>query len=126
MAKFLGDTTAKYRWFAIVYMIATFFVMPVFFMALSFAGTFYVIFVAFIIVVVVLFASGVNLARDKCPKILPEFLKSWKWLPVWFRSLQPYDKIFSKLLCCKKLKSQKSVDVPKVEAGKVNLAFEEA
>ncbi|ODN00160.1 Sodium-dependent phosphate transport protein 2B [Orchesella cincta] len=114
MAKFLGDTTAKYRWFAIVYMVLMFIAMPALFMGLSFAGTPYVIAAAAIICGTFLFVSGVNLLREKRPSILPEFLKSWKWLPIWFRSLEPYDKIFSSFACCRKLKEKNQTHQPRV------------
>lgn len=106
MAKFLGDTTAKYRWFAIVYMVLMFVAMPALFMGLSFAGTPYVIAAAAIICILFLFVSLVNLLRVKFPAILPGFLKSWKWLPIWFRSLEPYDKVFTRFSCCRKLKEK--------------------
>lgn len=72
---FLGDTTAKYRWFAIVYMIVMFIVLPAVFMGLSFAGSVYVIIVASIICFVFLFVSGVNLILKKKPSLLPKFLQ---------------------------------------------------
>ncbi|XP_021943234.1 sodium-dependent phosphate transport protein 2B isoform X2 [Folsomia candida] len=109
MSKFLGDTTAKYRWFAIVYMVAMFVFLPGVFMGLSFAGTAYVIVAAGFIVSIFLFVLLVNLLRAKRPSLLPGFLLSWKWLPIWFRSLAPYDAIFTQFACCKKLK-EKNVD----------------
>lgn len=110
MAKFLGDTTAKYRWFAIVYMVVMFIILPLIFMALSFAGAPYVITAASLICTLFLFVTLINLLRDKYPSILPEFLKTWKWLPVWFRSLEPYDKLISKISCsCCKEKGTEGV-----------------
>ena len=38
LAKALGDTTARYRWFAIVYLVAMFFVVPLIVFSLSAAG----------------------------------------------------------------------------------------
>ncbi|CAL8126774.1 unnamed protein product [Orchesella dallaii] len=112
MAKFLGDTTAKYRWFAIVYMVLMFIALPGLFMGLSFAGTPYVIVAAAIICGTFLIVTGVNLLRVKKPSILPGFLKSWKWLPIWFRSLEPYDNIFSQIACCRKLKEKNQTHQP--------------
>jgi len=106
MAKFLGDTTAKYRWFAIVYMVLMFMALPALFMGLSFAGPIYVIIAASLICGIFLFVTIVNLLRDKFPSILPGFLMSWKWLPVWLRSLEPYDNIFNRFSCCRKLKEK--------------------
>jgi sodium-dependent phosphate cotransporter len=39
MARFLGDTTAEYRWFAIAYVIVLFFLMPILVFSLSMLGT---------------------------------------------------------------------------------------
>ena len=38
MAKFLGNTTAKYRWVAILYVVGLFFLMPVIVFVLSMLG----------------------------------------------------------------------------------------
>ena len=38
LAKSLGNTTSKYRWFAILYVIGLFFVIPIFVFALSLLG----------------------------------------------------------------------------------------
>ena len=37
-AKFLGNTTATYRWFALLYLVVCFFIVPMLFMALSLWG----------------------------------------------------------------------------------------
>lgn len=45
--------------------------------------------------------------QNKHPTYLPTILKDWEFLPVWFRSLRPYDEIIVKYLlcfkCCKSL-----------------------
>jgi sodium-dependent phosphate cotransporter len=38
MAEFLGETSAKYRWFAVVYIVGVFFAIPFIVFALSVAG----------------------------------------------------------------------------------------
>lgn len=38
LAKKLGETTANYRWFAIVYIVGSFFVIPLTIFAISLAG----------------------------------------------------------------------------------------
>ena len=109
MAKFLGDTTAKYRWFAIAYMILMFVLLPILVMGLSFAGPIYVIVFASIIFLLFAVVISINFIREKKPEWLPDFLQSWKFLPVGFRSLEPYDAIFTSWACCRKLKD-KSLD----------------
>lgn len=116
MAKFLGDTTAKYRWFAVIYMILMFIVAPLITMGLSFAGMPYVVAFAVIICVIFLFVVTVNMIRDKKPSLLPAKLQSWKWLPEPMRSLAPYDRIFTNWACCKKLKN-KGADAEEQDNG---------
>jgi sodium-dependent phosphate cotransporter len=83
-----------------------FVVMPGLFMGLSFAGMIYVIVAAGLLLAIFMFVLVVNLIRSKKPSWLPSFLASWKWLPIWFRSLEPYDAIFTQMACCKKLKEK--------------------
>ncbi|CAG7833929.1 unnamed protein product [Allacma fusca] len=109
LAKSLGNTTAQYRWFAIVYMLLMFLVLPAIIMGLSFAGTAYVITFASILLFVIIFVLSINFLRKKNPECLPQPLHSWKWLPRPLRSLDPYDELLSSLACCRKLK-EKSVD----------------
>jgi sodium-dependent phosphate cotransporter len=49
----------------------------------------------------------IRFLQKKHPKVLPEFLKDWEFLPIGLRSLKPYDRIIVKYLmcfkCCKKL-----------------------
>lgn len=92
------------RWFAIAYLIVCFGIIPLLIFALSLAGwkIFLGIFVP--ILALILFIIIVNVLQRKKPGVLPNSLKSWKWLPLGLRSLQPYDKLFT-LVCltaCKK------------------------
>ncbi len=89
LCKKLGKTTAKYRWFALVYIVAMFVIIPLTLVGLSAIGnsvlyTFLGL-VAFLVVLVVL----VNLMQSKCPGKLPKSLQEW---PYWLKSLEPYDR----------------------------------
>jgi len=100
-AKFLGNTTAEYRWFAVVYLIIVFLLMPLFFIALSFSLALLYVVIA-IILTVGLFITILNILQNRCPDKLPEVLRTWEFLPLPLRSLEPYDFVFSKLMfCCK-------------------------
>ena len=97
-AKTLGSTTADYRWFAFVYLLVFFFILPAAVFGLSLAGTKVLLcvlipFAVFLIVVVI-----TNVLQKKIPAILPPFLRTWEWLPTCLHSLEPYDKIFVKIL----------------------------
>jgi len=56
-------------------------------------------------VVLIVFIAVVNVIQKRKPSFLPKKLRTWEFLPIWLRSLEPYDKkIVSKLHCCSKLK----------------------
>jgi len=107
LARALGNTTAEFRWFAIAYLIVCFGLIPLFLFGISLAGwkVFLGIFVP--IVALILFIVVVNIMQSKKSEWLPGTLKSWEWLPLFLRSLKPYDKLFT-VLCvnvCKKTKN---------------------
>ena len=91
-AKFLGNTTAQYRWFALAYLVVCFFLMPGIFMAVSLASTAACIVLAAIIVGVAAFVVIVTMLQSKRPTVLPPVLRTWEWLPIWLRSLGPIDR----------------------------------
>lgn len=108
MAKFLGTTTAKYRWFAPVYIVFFFFIIPATTFALSVAGTIWIFLVGGLVLAVVGFVFILNLMQEKVPHFLPVSLRTWKWVPKGMRSLEPYDKVVTKVCASiKKLRSGK-------------------
>ncbi|CAG7733910.1 unnamed protein product [Allacma fusca] len=106
MAKYLGKVTSKYRWFAILYMVVMFAVLPAIVISLSLGGPIPVI--VFCSIIGILFATIalVTLIQRKRPSLLPERFRTWKWLPLPLRSLQPYDDFFTNINYCKKLKEK--------------------
>merc|ERR1719231_388694 len=66
-ARFLGNTTAVYKWFAPFYLIMCFLVF--------------------------LFVVIVNTLQTRKPDVLPGLLKDWSFLPKPMRSLEPMDRI---------------------------------
>ena len=119
-AKFLGDTTAEYRWFALAYLAVCFFFVPAIFMGFSLAGDVPLIVLITLCVLVALFVGGVNVMQKRCPEKLPLKLQTWAWLPEPLRSLRPYDEhVFQPLgrvcTCCKVGKS-KTVELKNVKA----------
>lgn len=101
MAKFLGNITAKYRWFAVFYLVGMFAILPLVLISLSLAGSIYVIVLVAIVGVLILLITAMTLMQRKAPKYLPVKLRDWKWVPKPLRSLQPYDNLMSKLPCCR-------------------------
>ncbi|XP_051783607.1 sodium-dependent phosphate transport protein 2B-like [Erpetoichthys calabaricus] len=106
LAKGLGDWTAKYRWFAVVYLILCFFILPLTVFGLSVAGWQVLAGVGVPILVLAIVVIIINIMQSKCPRFLPNVLKTWDFLPVWMHSLKPWDKIitsmtnFCKHRCC--------------------------
>lgn len=106
LAKGLGDKTAKYRWFAVVYLIMCFFLLPLAVFGLSIAGWQVLVGVCVPIVFVILAAIIINVLQSKLPRVLPTFLKTWDFLPKWMHSLSPWDswmthaRLFCGRRCC--------------------------
>jgi sodium-dependent phosphate cotransporter len=95
-AKFLGNTTAEYRWFALAYLVFGFFLLPASVFGLSLAGWQILLGVAVPILVLLLFILITNVLQSKRPSVLPDVLKDWEWAPKWTRSLEPHDKVMKK------------------------------
>jgi sodium-dependent phosphate cotransporter len=102
-AKFLGNTTADYKWFALAYLATCFFIIPAIFMALSLASTPLSIVIALIFVVIAVFVLIVNKLQKSKPDALPAALKTWGFLPKCMTSLEPIDRVICgplDKLCC--------------------------
>jgi len=104
MCKILGRTTANYRWFAIVYLMTMFLVVPGIVLSLSVAGS--AVLLSTLIPVMILSTAiiVINVLQDKNPEFLPVFLRTWNWLPEWMHSLEPADRIINSYCCCSKAK----------------------
>jgi hypothetical protein len=46
------------------------------------------------IILFILILIIINIMQSKLPKYLPVFLQNWNFLPIYLRSLEPYDKLF--------------------------------
>ncbi|XP_062856835.1 sodium-dependent phosphate transport protein 2A [Trichomycterus rosablanca] len=107
MAMALGERTAKYRWFAVLYLILCFLLLPSLVFGLSMAGWHAMVGVGAPFAGIAIFILLVNLLQSHSPAHLPRCLRNWDFLPVWMRSLKPLDKLISKGtdLCCQSDKS---------------------
>ena len=111
LAKLMGRTTAQYRWFAVFYLIAMFFMLPGCLFGLSMAGPLPFTIVCSITLAFALFLIVINVMKKKLKKRLSKrTMKALDRLPRAFYSLQPLDdvlqaaamKIKSIFSCCKK------------------------
>ncbi|TKR83120.1 hypothetical protein L596_016762 [Steinernema carpocapsae] len=105
LAKQFGNITANHRWFALFYIFSVFLLIPAVLLGLSFAAS-WLLFTFLGIVVVFLALIGlINIMQKKSPKCLPKVLRNWKFLPIYLRSLDPYDEIASSMgrfmPCCR-------------------------
>ena len=112
VAKLLGNTTAKYRWFAVVYIFVVFLLAPGFVFLLSWLGWQYLAGIGGPIFVVILLVIIINVLQRKMPKILPVPLRTWAWLPRCMRSFGPMDNGMKRMLhampCCRNLSTDVS------------------
>ncbi|CAF0771647.1 unnamed protein product [Brachionus calyciflorus] len=115
LARMLGDTTAEYKWFAIAYLIGFFFIIPLLTFGLSLMGMVVFGIVSFILIVTVLSIITLKLLQEKRPDILPLKLRTFDFLPLALRSLEPLDSFIKKnlcfLKCCHKLKIHETIHV---------------
>lgn len=113
MAKFLGVQTSKYRWFALVYIIVAFFLVPAAGFGLSVLSWIALAAVMIPIAVLIIIILIMKLIQNKRPQMLPLKLQNWKWLPEPFRSLAPLDRVIMNItgtcFCCSKLNCLKAM-----------------
>lgn len=115
-AKALGIIAAEYRWFAVVYLLMAFFILPAVLLGFSFINEWLAVGIVVFFVIVALFIALITKIQRIKPKWLPTKYRSWKFLPLWMRSLKPYDKFFTKyLLCCKCCKVENDQDSDDIE-----------
>ncbi|XP_068448049.1 LOW QUALITY PROTEIN: solute carrier family 34 member 2a [Clinocottus analis] len=104
LAKSLGNITASYRWFAAVYIITFFLVLPLFIFSLSLAGWQVLVGVGAPLVILLVVILVINALQKRKPGCLPAALRSWDFLPLWAHSLAPWDKVVgvctAKCCCC--------------------------
>jgi len=79
-----------------------FLMLPLVVFGLSLAGFWVIIGVGIAVIILLLFIGIVNVLQKRRPMWLPTILRDWTFLPLPLRSLEPYDRVVSACLCCKK------------------------
>lgn len=107
LARGLGNRTAKYRWFAGLYLLLCFLVLPVSVFGLSLAGWKVLVGVGVPIVALIVFTIIVNVLQSRWPRFLPKVLRDWEFLPRPLHSMAPWDTLVTstfnfcgKFCCC--------------------------
>ena len=96
MAKALGERTAKYRWFAVLYLIVCFLLLPSLIFGISMAGWRALVGVGAPFLGLLFFVGLVNVLQARSPGRLPKWLQTWEFLPAWMHSLQPLDQLITR------------------------------
>lgn len=100
MAHVLGERTAKYRWFAVLYLLLCFLLLPSLVLGLSLAGWRVMAGVGGPFLGVTVFIVMVNVMQARSPRHLPTKLRTWDFLPKWMHSLKPLDRLITKATVC--------------------------
>lgn len=100
MARVLGNRTAKYRWFAVLYLLLCFLLLPSLVLGLSLAGWQVMAGVGAPFLGVTVFIAVINMLQAHSPRHLPANLQSWDFLPQWMHSLKPLDRLITKAIVC--------------------------
>lgn len=124
LARGLGNHTAKYRWFAALYLILCFLVMPLSVFGLSMAGWQVLVGVAVPFVVLIITIIVINVMQTRWPHRLPKVLRSWDFLPRPLHSMAPWDAVVTSGLtfcgrrcccCCKCCTKEEEVETKSAE-----------
>ena len=78
----LGNTVAQYRWFAAIYLIAVFLILPTFVFLLSLAGWFVFLAISVPLLLFGIFLAFLQCAQNYCLTKLPVKLQTFDWMPV--------------------------------------------
>lgn len=106
MARVLGERTAKYRWFAALYLLLCFLLLPSLVLGLSLAGWRVMAGIGAPFLGVTIFITMVNVLQARSPRHLPAKLQSWDFLPHWMHSLKPLDRLITKATVCCSLRNK--------------------
>ncbi|XP_053188164.1 sodium-dependent phosphate transport protein 2A-like [Scomber japonicus] len=97
MACALGNFTSRYRWFAVLYLLVCFLLLPSLVFALSMAGWRVMAGIGIPAIMVIIFVATVNILQVRRPDCLPIRLQDWDFLPAWMTSLQPLDNLITRV-----------------------------
>ncbi|CAF0920334.1 unnamed protein product [Brachionus calyciflorus] len=108
----LGEVILKYKWFLYVYVGLVYFILPLIVLGLALIP-YWIGLAIFGIPILILFAGYLILLilRKFIPRILPEKLKSFDWLPEWMRSLGYWDKKVKNINFCPCKKKKKKTEI---------------
>ena len=122
LAQMLGKIVLKYPWFVKFYVITLYFVIPLIIFGLALVPYWIGIAVVGIpLVLLFIFFFTVRILQNNAPKLLKPFLRDFKWLPEWLRSLKPLDRRIKKISKCCRLKNKRQLELNKNVEEDINL-----
>uniref|UniRef100_A0A3P9N9F8 Sodium-dependent phosphate transport protein 2A n=1 Tax=Poecilia reticulata TaxID=8081 RepID=A0A3P9N9F8_POERE len=97
MALGLGRYAARYRWFAVLYLVLFFLLFPLVVFVLSMAGWKVLTGTGVPIIILIISVAMINFLQSRKPGFLPPKLQNWNFLPIWLTSLQPMDDLITRM-----------------------------
>merc|ERR1711915_856800 len=75
---------------------------------------------------IIIFVTIINILQKKANKKLPKVLQSWEFLPEPLRSLEPLDRVITKMMkiFARRSVAKESLDKNENMDGKINKGFE--
>ena len=98
LARFLGNVTARYRWFSVFYLVMMFFLLPLIVFTLSMISKWALLAIGGPFLLTCFVVIAINIIQRKRPSLLPLRLQNWEFLPLWMHSLDPIDEVIAKLV----------------------------
>ncbi|VDO42114.1 unnamed protein product [Haemonchus placei] len=95
LARRLGEITDQYRWFIVVFILLFFVLIPAIVVGLTLLPDYVIIVFFTAVFIFILLIIIITTMQKYCPHALPSLLRSWQWVPVYLRSLQPYDPVMT-------------------------------
>ncbi len=105
LSRQIGEIVSKYRWFALVYIMITFFLFPLIILLLALIDWIVAIIFLLLLFILIIFILIIKYFQKTNPNKLPSILQSWSFLPRLFRSFSYWDQrfeIFIKYVCCQR------------------------
>ncbi|CAD6187467.1 unnamed protein product [Caenorhabditis auriculariae] len=87
----LGHTTNRYRWFIVIFVLVFFLIIPFTVIGLSLLPEIVMVITVSSIFLLTVSCVSISVAQEKCKDCLPKVLQTWDFIPIYLRSLAPYD-----------------------------------
>ena len=101
LATGLGNIVFQYRWFLYCYVLVVYFIGPLIIFGLALIPMWIGLAIVGIpSVLIVLSIIVLYFLQSKCSRILPTRFKTFNFLPIWLRSLEPLNRKIKQLKCC--------------------------